>query len=83
MHPLKQGHDHRPLVASICFTKQKYMDKTDKTALTVGKRRNLAFDSDESGWEELVFGLILQEILGDIVLPQPIGGVLIFMMTLR
>jgi len=83
MHPLKQGHDHRPLVTSICFTKQKYMDKTDKTALTVGKRRNLAFDSDESGWEELVFGLILQEILGDIVLPQPIGGVLIFMMTLR
>lgn len=64
----------------MCFTKQKYMDKT---ALTVGKRRNLAFDSDESGWEELVFGLILQEILGDIVLPQPIGGVLIFMMTLR
>ena len=55
----------------------------DKTALTVGKRRNFASGSDESGWEELVFGLILQEILGDIVLPQPIGGVLIFMMTLR
>ena len=66
----------------MCFTKQKYMDKTDKTALTVGKRRNLAFDSDESGWEELVFGLILQEILGDIVLPQPLSGALIFTMTL-